>query len=838
MKAVVMAGGFGSRIQPLTNSRPKPMLPIINKPMMEHTMLTLRDLGIKDFIILLYFKPDVIKDHFGDGSELGINITYVVPDDDYGTAGAVKLAQEHIGDENFIIISGDLVTDFDFQKIFDYHKEKESKLTITLTSVENPLQFGVVIANDEGKIEKFLEKPSWGEVFSDTINTGIYIIEPEILDYIPQGDNFDFAKDLFPLLMKENIDLMAGNATGYWRDVGNPESYREVYDDILSDRVDFSFEGIKTEFPDGTLYSAETYDLDPSIEIVGKVVLGKNITIGKGTKLINVVIGDDVKIANDCKIRNTVFWNDVTVAKGVTLDGCVICNNNEIGKNVKAKAGLILAEGCEIGQLVSVEQDVIIWPDKKIEDASIVSNSVVWGSRYKNSIFENGSVVGKTNVELSCEMATKLAEAFGAQLPIGSNVYLSRDYHRGSRMIKRAFLGGLLSAGVNVVDIKTMPSAVLRYNLFNNEDIIAGVHFRQNLNDPTSTEITFFNEDALRLSTGTSQSVEKAFFKETFRRVDYSQIGEIVEAKHYREAISYKEGIEKTIDQIGLKCSTTCRIAVDVMYGGTAETFPEILNDLNIDNIMLNAYQDEKKLSNLVTLKKKSSEDISAIVKNLKLDAGFMIYPNGQRMTIVTDTGEILGKDRALLVILYLLNLDAKDKEQKMSVFLPAWAPDIMDSSFENLTIDHGKYSNFKANEMQQYDLIATVDGNFAFTEFTLHRDAMYASLKIVELIMKHNIALSYIVKQLESFYYVSTQIECTQALKGKMMRKFLEDAKGKRSSSADGVKIWTNANDWILMIPDQYSDHLNLYAQSKNETSGQAILDEYTSKIEAWSAS
>jgi mannose-1-phosphate guanylyltransferase/phosphomannomutase len=199
MKAVVMAGGFGTRIQPLTHSRPKPMLPIMNKPMMEHTMMMLKDLGIDEFIVLLYFKPEIIKDYFGDGSDFGIKITYVVPDDDYGTAGAVKLAQKHIGDDNFIIISGDLVTDFDFKKLFDFHTSKKAKLSIGLTSVENPLQFGVVIANEDNVIEKFLEKPSWGEVFSDTINTGIYIIESEILDYIPERENFDFAKDLFPL---------------------------------------------------------------------------------------------------------------------------------------------------------------------------------------------------------------------------------------------------------------------------------------------------------------------------------------------------------------------------------------------------------------------------------------------------------------------------------------------------------------------------------------------------------------------------------------------------------------------------------------------------------------
>ncbi len=203
-------------------------------------------------------------------------------------------------------------------------------MTITLTSVDNPLEFGVVIANEEGKIEKFLEKPSWGEVFSDTINTGIYIIEPEILKYIPKNENFDFGKDLFPLLMREGIELMAGYAKGYWRDVGNPESYRDVYDDILTGKVKLKDTWRKTYFPDGVLYSEEKYDFDKSVEFVGTVVLGKNVTLEKGVKLNNVVIGDNVVIGKETKIRNTVIWNDVNIGRNVLLDGCVICNNNEI----------------------------------------------------------------------------------------------------------------------------------------------------------------------------------------------------------------------------------------------------------------------------------------------------------------------------------------------------------------------------------------------------------------------------------------------------------------------------------------------------------------------------
>ena len=832
MKAVVMAGGFGTRIQPLTHSRPKPMLPIMNKPMMEHTMMMLKDLGIKEFIVLLYFKPEIIQDHFGDGSDFGIKISYVVPDGDYGTAGAVKLAQELIGNENFIIISGDLVTDFDFQKLFDFHASKTAKLSIALTSVENPLQFGVVIANEEHVIEKFLEKPSWGEVFSDTINTGIYIIEPEILEYIPENENFDFAKDLFPLLMQKEIDLMGYSLSGYWRDVGNPESYREVYEDILSDKVDFNFSGIAQKFADGILYSSEAYDLDASVEIIGTVLLGKNVILEKGVKLNNVVIGDNVSIGADSKMRNTILWEEITIGNNAKFDNCLICNDNVIGKNVTAKAGLILAEGCEVGELSSFEQDVIIWPNKKIEAASIVSHSLILGNRYKNSIFENGSVSGKSNVELSCEMATKLAESFGAQLPAGSKVVVGRDNDKSSRMLKRAFLGGLLSAGLNVVDIKNVPPSVLRHALANDRDLIGGAHFKRCTVDTMSSEITLFNEEAIRIDNNASKGIEKSFFTEKFRRVDYSQIGEIFEQTHHTVCDDYRESVETCVDHGIIKCGSF-KVAVDLMHGTTSEIVPSLLNDLGVENVVLNAYYDERKLSNVETLREKSEHNISTIVQSLDYDMGLLIYPNAQRLSLVTHEGVVLDKIATLYCVLSLLDMDAAAEKKK--VFLPTWAPDI--KKFDNLSIERGKYSNFTADQLKQYDLIATVDGNFSFTEFTYTRDAIYASLKIMELLSCHNVTLAELASSVDDFYYKTEQVPCSQALKGKMMRKFLEDAKNKRSSSLDGVKIWEDEHNWVLMIPDQYSEHLNLYIQAVDAASGEALLAAYVAKIASWAS-
>ena len=829
MKAVVMAGGFGTRIQPLTNSLPKPMLPVINRPMMEHIILKLRDeLNIKEFVILLYFKPEIIKDYFKDGSDFGIKINYVLPDDDYGTAGAVKCAEEYLKDDNFIIVSGDLVTDFDFTKIVNFHENKRSEFTITLTSVEDPLQFGVVITDKRDKIEKFLEKPGWGEVFSDTINTGIYVIEPEILSYIPHDKNFDFAKDLFPLLMARGIDLWGYTTVGYWRDVGNPQSYREVHQDILKGKVDLKIDGYRKDFKNGVLYSKSDIDLDEE-QVKGVVILGKNVKLAKEIILEDTVIGDEVVIGEESEIQSSVLWHNVQIGREDKIKNAVICDSNNLGDRVVVKEGVIVAEDCDIGDNVSFERDVTVWPDKIISDNSIVSNNVIWGSKYKSSIFEEGSVKGRTNTELSCEMATKLAEALGTILPVGSTVYVSRDYHKSSRMLKRAFLGGLLSTGINVIDITFMPSSAMRFNLANNNDIVAGVHFRQSMYSKTDTEVLFFTEEGLRIDTNMAKNIERIFFRENFRRVDPDEIGGIEEAKFLEKR--YKEEIVKHLDKDIMK-NQDFKIAVDLAYGSVSNIYTELLSDLNIENIVLNAYSDDQKLSILPTIINHSKKNLSSIVKNLNLNAGFIIYPNGQKMEIVSDSGEVLEPHKALMVMLYMINASIK---QKRKVFLPAWAPDFMDEKFENLEIERGKYRNFKAEKLKQYLLVASIDGNFAFTEFALNRDTIYASLKMMEMMIKYGFKISDIIKDMEKFFYKQDKVSCPNSLKGRMMRKFLEDSQGKRSSHLDGVKIWVDDREWILMIPDQDSEHLNLFVQAENEKKGDIILNSYKEKIEKW---
>ena len=828
MKAVVLAGGFGTRIQPLTNSVPKPMLPILNRPMMEHIIIKLRDdLGIKKIAILLYFKPEVIKEYFKDGSDFGVEITYVQPDDDYGTAGAVAFAREFL-DERFIIVSGDLVTDFDFKKIVKFHENKKSLATITLTSVEDPLQFGVVIANESGEIKKFLEKPSWGEVFSDTINTGIYIFEPQILDYIPYDENFDFAKDLFPKLMAENITIWGCLIEGYWRDVGNPTSYRDVYQDIFDGKILLPYKGELKKHDNALVYIEKGTKLPKEIKLEGLVVLGKNVVLEEKIELKNVTIGDNSNVNTGSKIDSCTLWNDVNVSNKAVLKNCVVCNNNLIGEKVKVNDGVIIAEHCDIESKVVFERDVIVWPNKAIESGAIINNNIIWGDKYKSSIFEAGSVIGRTNIELSVDMTTKLAESFGSILPIGSKVYISNDYHKSSRMLKRAFLSGMLSTGVDVVDLFVVPSNVMRHAIAKNEDIVAGIHIRQSVITPIDSEVIFYTHEGLTIDTNLAKSIERIFFRESFRRVNYTQIGEILEDNSIKK--DYIECVTNKIDKSLFK-NANLRIVSDIMYGSTSDIYPQITNELGIESIILNAYNDDKKQVSSAEFIKQSQTNVSKIVSSMDINGGFLIYPNGQKLQIVCDKGSLVYDYIALFVVLEYLNITST--ERKAKVFLPAWAPDFIE--YKNLDITRGKYNNFKASMLREYDLIATTDGHFAFSEFGLNRDALYASFKILELIAKSGVKISSIIKELPLFTYKGENIACPSAKKGKMMRMFLEDSEGKKSEHIDGVKIWIDEKDWILMVPDQHKDFLNIYIQAKDVQSCQKILSDYSKKIEKW---
>ncbi len=831
MKAVIMAGGFGTRIQPLTSSIPKPMLPVANIPIMEYNIKKLIKIGIKDFIILLYFKPEIIKSYFKDGKEFGVNITYVLPDKDYGTAGAVRYAKEFL-DTTFIIVSGDLITDCNFKNIIDFHEKSTSKLTIGITKVDNPLQFGVVVTNNEGKIERFLEKPSWGEVINDKINTGIYVLSPDILDFIPQNKPFDFSKDLFPLLMENDMPLWGYLLEGYWRDVGNITSYMEVHNDLFNGVVNLDYQkNLKLKKKkNGKLYYDKNCSINDSVKITNTVIIGKNAYIGKGVLLENCVIGDNVIIKNNSVIKNSIIWHDVNIDELCYIKKSIICNDVKIGSRVDIQDGCVVSEFCNIENNVEILKEVIIWPHKLIENSAVVNRNVIWGDQYKSNLISKGTIEGTSNIELTGDISSKIAEAFGSIFTAGSYVYLGRDYYKSSRMIKRFIMGGLLSVGINVIDLEVMPPNILRRKIYNDSNAVGGIHIRHSVTKQTKTKISLFSNEGLYVDGNIAKSIEKIYFSEKFRRVNPTRIGDITQTYNIKN--NYKKDLLEKIDRsIFLERKT--RIVVDLMHGMLSDVYPDLLGKLGIKSIIINAYPEDENFIYTAERLEESRNIVSQIVKELSFDMGVLLYPNGQKLEIVSDDGSILKPCKTLLTIIYALYLSNK---KKFKVFLPPWAPDIWDASLNDVEIYRGRLMGKTIDFLKNFDLIADISGHYDFSVFGFHSDSAFASIKIVELLSSSNLKLSEIASKVPDFFFKQVNIEIPSNKKAFIMRQISDYAKTKSKVTYNsGIRIYFDEYSWVFAIPDDIKNHIKLYIQAKDNATGSKIEEEYKQRIKEW---
>ena len=439
-----MAGGEGTRLRPLTSNQPKPMVPIVGKPCMEHIIELLRDHGMDEVVVTLAFMPQAIRGYFGDGDSLGVGIEYSVEELPLGTAGSVRLASGKL-DDTFLVISGDALCDVDLGALVDRHRETGAAVTIGLKSVDNPLEFGIVVTDEDGKVERFLEKPSWGQVFSDTINTGIYVLEPEVLTHIPREGPYDFSKELFPLLLEMGRPIYGHVMEGYWQDIGNLDQYRQANFDALDEKVRLNVEGVRLR---GNVWIGEGADVNDVEEIEGPAFIGNHCRITRDASVgPYTVLSNGVTLRERARTTRSVIDAATHVGRSALIEGAVVGRACDIRDHVRIQEGAAIGDEVTIGSESNIAPHVRIYPYKEVETGSQVYENLIWETRASPRLFGKDGVSGLVNVDLTPEMAARLATALGTALKRGSRVVASRDSAPGCRMIKRAMISGLNASG-------------------------------------------------------------------------------------------------------------------------------------------------------------------------------------------------------------------------------------------------------------------------------------------------------------------------------------------------------------------------------------------------------
>ena len=369
MKAVILVGGEGTRLRPLTCNTTKAMVPILNMPFLEYVIRYLKEHGIRDIILAMSYLPDHIRGYFGDGAELGVHLSYLIEEQPLGTAGAVKNAEAFL-DEPFFVFNGDVLTAIDLTAMMSRHQEIKPKVSIALTPVDNPTIYGVVETNAKGMVKRFMEKPSWEQVTTNMINAGIYILEPEVLGYIPPSTPSTFERHLFPQLLKMGEPILSYSSDTYWIDIGAPEKYLMAHHDLLSGKAPSLSHYWGNVNEDVQIGSNST--IHPSAEIKGPVLIGENCVIAKGAKVKGpAVLGPRCQVAEEAFIEGAILWHDSKVGKKAILRNCVVASHSHIQEGSEVLDNCVLGDNVVVGKNNKLAPGIRIWPDKRIAAGTI-----------------------------------------------------------------------------------------------------------------------------------------------------------------------------------------------------------------------------------------------------------------------------------------------------------------------------------------------------------------------------------------------------------------------------------------------------------------------------------
>jgi mannose-1-phosphate guanylyltransferase len=330
LKAVILVGGPGTRLQPLTYIVPKSLVPVLNRPVMEHMLAYLKQFGIKDVILTVSYLPDAIRNHFGDGHDFGVKLTYCMENEPLGTAGAVKNAASYL-DRTFIVLNGDIFTEMDLAEMFSSHANKEAKATIALTWVDNPSAFGVVETDKNYRVKRFIEKPPPGTATTNWINAGTYILEPEVLDHIPAGQHYMFERGLFPGLLDAGEPVFGYPYRGYWLDMGTLAQYHSLNMDFLLAKVS---DPLVSNFQQDGIQYGRNVVIHSSATVTVPAVIGQDCHIGRNVQIKGpVTMGSQCVIGDGASVESAVLWDNVNIGAGSRLDRCIISSHTTIGEH-------------------------------------------------------------------------------------------------------------------------------------------------------------------------------------------------------------------------------------------------------------------------------------------------------------------------------------------------------------------------------------------------------------------------------------------------------------------------------------------------------------------------
>ncbi|WP_264448232.1 sugar phosphate nucleotidyltransferase [Bacillus cereus] len=777
MKGVILAGGKGRRLRPLTCNTPKPMLPLLEKPVLEYNIELLRQHGIREIAITVQYMSTAIKQYFGDGSKWGVNLYYFEDSPPLGTAGSIKQAESFL-DETFVVISGDALTDFQLSEGIAFHEQKKRMVTMFVKEVENPLSFGLVVTNKEQEIIRYIEKPSWNEVVSNVVNTGIYIMEPEIFSYIPSMGFFDFSHDVFPLLANKNT-LFAYLSEDYWLDIGTFDQYRQAQFDLLTKKLKVPI---------------------PYTEVLPMVWMGEGVTIGKGTKIHGPsfigegaiigagaviepysIIGKNSIVSSYSHLQKSIVFANARIGKYCELLETTIGEHTMVEDDVTLFQKSIVADRCHIGKSTVIKQKGKLWPYKVIDSHSIVGSAGVQESEKGAGWLQKSRIVGRGNVEITPQFIVKAAMAYGSLFVKGESILIGSQENIETTSYKNLFLHAIHGIGIHTMECKEMNESLFQYAIHNLN--CAGGVFIQVESD-RGIVIKMYGRDGM-LSYKQQKMIEQLYMSESFRYVCEKEMGRSkqvhVSLNNYIEAVLEHIDIEKIQKQ-------KFHLLINKRNDMLQQLLMLFLQRLGCTVTWI--YAGEQK------------DHVKALMKSSKANMALMFSEQGNQFDLYDNHSNIY---------------QGTDFEEV----------DIPDLLFESA----GEIYPMSLKLGGCYLLFYMHDEKKSF-QIRWKRDILYRIGKLFELIALQGKTFLSIIEQSPPLYLLCDEVVCSWKEKGKVMRKLLADMERKEDGILKGVQFKYTEKEWSYIVSDAKQPKFLVYSHARNPVIARENMKNLIEKI------
>ena len=781
MKAIIMAGGEGSRLRPLTATIPKPLVPVMDKPVMEHIINLLKVHGFYHIGATLQYLPHKIQDYFEHGENHDVRISYFTENTPLGTAGSVKNAESML-DGTFLVISGDALTDIDLTALIAAHREKNAAVTIALKKVAVPLDYGVVITDKNGRIKKFLEKPSWSQVFSNLANTGIYVIERELLSKIPPATFFDFSKDLFPLLLKQDIPIYGWLTENYWCDIGNLDQYMRSHYDILADKVALS--GISL-LKNGIWISPHAHVAADAL-LEAPVYIGAGARVCAGARINESVLGESVLVSSGASVKRSVLWRNCLVGENTQLRGCVCGHGVVVKKHAAIFESVAIGDHSIIGEYATVDKASKIWPEKQVEKLGHLSGNLIWTNKYENRIFGAKGIAGEYLLDISPELMLSLGMAYAGAKSTNSGKKLLVAVSGGAaaKVLKTSLTAGLLAGGMDACDGYEMSLPACRYAVWS-QDMAGGIYIQT---DGENVSVHFVESDGAYISAEAERKTENLLRRGDFTPLQSVNVGTGCASLWIGD--EYLVSLKKLLpyNDSEFRVVVACNNAVIIRY------LEDIFETLNGELLSLRV----------------SDGDLSEIADKIKCKQalfGVYIEADGESCMFFDEDG--VPADESFLG--YFL-----EKSEGFGESCPA---------------HFSSCHNFFTARLSHAMKAVPFGDEKAYWRANIPYDGIAALTAVLVQLLTQGKAFSELAVLTQRLYTSESEIFCPWDMKGELMRWLIEDASLSGDELTDGFELKDDRGH-VLVLPDSSEPVFKVFAEAYDMEAASELTDFYRQKL------